>query len=62
NNDDELHEALFNIDLGDYDDYDEEEQPISFKEENDNIQNNNIKSNVDKDNWDPKKEAESMLD
>ncbi|CAG8530908.1 10613_t:CDS:2 [Gigaspora margarita] len=89
NDDDKLHEALSNMDLGDYDNYDKEEQPNSeeellnidiadftnnlgeivfttnfesFEEENGNIQNNDIKSNVDKDNWDPEKEAESMLD
>ncbi|CAG8783129.1 15926_t:CDS:2, partial [Gigaspora rosea] len=104
NDDDELHEALFNMNLGDYDDYDKEEQPTSeevqddefpeeetlkieellnidvadftnglgeivftanfesFEEEDVNIQNNDVESNVDEGNWDPEKEAESMLD
>ncbi|CAG8702324.1 10960_t:CDS:2, partial [Gigaspora rosea] len=91
NDDDELHEALSNMDLGNYDDYDEGEQPTSNEvqddkfleeemlkieellnidvadfmndlEEDGNIQNNDVESNVDEDNWDPKKEAESMLD
>ncbi|CAG8775244.1 27061_t:CDS:1 [Gigaspora margarita] len=92
NDDDELHEALSNMDLGDYDNYNKEEQPTneevqddeflekemlkiekllnidvanftkdlggivftanfeSFAEEDRNIQNNDVKSNVDKDN------------
>ncbi|CAG8835225.1 13104_t:CDS:1, partial [Gigaspora margarita] len=101
NNDDELHEALSNMNLGNYDDYDEEEQPTSeevqddefpeeetlkieellnidvadftndlgeivftanfesSEEEDVNIQNNDVESNVDEGNWDPEKEAES---
>ncbi|CAG8548676.1 13613_t:CDS:2 [Dentiscutata heterogama] len=34
----------------------------SSEEEDSNIQNNDFKSNVNKGNWDPEKEAKSMLD
>ncbi|CAG8606591.1 38308_t:CDS:2, partial [Gigaspora margarita] len=34
----------------------------SSEEEDINIQNNNVKSNVDESNWDSKKKAKSMLD
>ncbi|CAG8810448.1 34258_t:CDS:2, partial [Gigaspora margarita] len=91
NNDDELYKALSNMNLGNYDDYNEEEQPTSEEvqynefleeemlkiekllninvadftnglEEDANIQNNDVKSNVDAGNWDPEREAKSILD